>query len=64
MDNRWAQKVPTLPLTFGLVVAGQLVMAAVMDHFGLFGISVQPVNWLYLTGIVLIIGGTTLIRLF
>ena len=48
---------PTLPLTFGLVVAGQLVMAVVMDHFGLFGMSVQPVNWLYLSGIISIIGG-------
>lgn len=51
-------------LTFGLVVAGQLVMAVIMDHFGLFGMPVQPVNWLRLTGIVLIVGGTMLIRWF
>lgn len=49
-------------LTFALVVAGQLVMAVVMDHFGLFGMPVQPVNWLRLAGIVLIVGGTMLIR--
>ena len=51
-------------LTFGLVVAGQLVMAVVMDHFGLFGMPVQTVNWPRLTGIVLIVAGTMLIRWF
>ncbi|MGD9825209.1 DMT family transporter [Desulfobacter sp.] len=51
-------------LTFGLVVAGQLVMAVVMDHFGLFGMPVQPVNWFRLAGIALIVGGTMLIRWF
>lgn len=51
-------------LTFGLVVAGQLVMAVVIDHFGLFGMPMQPVNWTRLAGIVLIAGGTMLIRWF
>ena len=51
-------------LTFGLVVAGQLTMAVIMDHFGLFGMPVQPVNWFRLAGIVLIVGGTMLIRWF
>ena len=51
-------------LTFGLVVAGQLVMAVVMDHFGLFGMPVQSVNWLRISGIALIVGGTMLIRWF
>jgi len=51
-------------LTFGLVVAGQLVMAVVMDHFGLFGMPVQMVNWPRVAGIVLIVAGTMLIRWF
>jgi transporter family-2 protein len=51
-------------LTFGLVVAGQLTMAVVMDHFGLFGMPVQPVNGFRLAGIALIVGGTMLIRWF
>lgn len=51
-------------LTFGLVVAGQLTMAVLMDHFGLFGMPVQPVNWLRLAGVALIVGGTMLIRWF
>jgi len=36
----------------------------IMDHFGLFGMPVQPVNWFRLAGIVLIVGGTMLIRWF
>lgn len=51
-------------LTFGLVVAGQLSMAVIMDHFGLFGMPVQSVNSFRLAGIVLIVGGTMLIRWF
>lgn len=51
-------------LTFGLVVAGQLVMAVVIDHFGLFGMPIQPVNWFRIAGIALIVGGTMLIRWF
>lgn len=51
-------------LTFSLVVAGQLVMALLMDHLGSFGISVQPVNWPRLLGILLITAGVLLIRKF
>jgi transporter family-2 protein len=51
-------------LTFSLVVAGQLVMALLMDHFGSFGIPVQPVNWHRLAGAALITAGVVLIRRF
>lgn len=51
-------------LTFGLVVAGQLGMAVVIDHFGFFGMPVQSVNWFRIAGIALIVGGTMLIRWF
>ena len=49
-------------LTFSLVVAGQLAMALAMDHFGSFGIPVQPVNWPRILGIILITAGVVLIR--
>lgn len=49
-------------LTFSRVVAGQLVMALLMDHFGSFGIPVQPVNWLRMVGIALVTAGVVLIR--
>jgi len=51
-------------LTFGLVVAGQLVMAVIMDHFGLLGVSVQPLSWQRLGGIALITAGVIVIRKF
>jgi len=51
-------------LTFGLVVAGQLIMAVFMDHFGLLGVSAQPFGWMRLAGIILITAGVFLIRKF
>jgi len=51
-------------LTFGLVVAGQLIMAILMDHFGMFGIQAQPISWMRLAGIGLITAGVVLIRRF
>ncbi len=49
-------------LTFGLVVAGQLIMAVILDHFGLLGVHVQPFNQLRLAGIVLITAGVVLLK--
>ncbi|MEL7120788.1 MAG: DMT family transporter [Bacteroidota bacterium] len=51
-------------LTFGLVVAGQLSLSLVMDHFGLLGLSVHAINWQRMIGVLLIIGGVLLIRNF
>ena len=51
-------------LTFGLVVAGQLSLSLVMDHFGLLGLSMHTINWQRLVGVLLIIGGVLLIRNF
>ena len=51
-------------LTFSLVVAGQLLMALVMDQLGLFGVPVQPISWVRILGIVLITAGVVLIRKF
>ncbi len=51
-------------LTFSLVVAGQLVITVIMDHFGVFGIPVQTVNLPRLIGIIFISAGVLLIRKF
>jgi len=51
-------------LTFSLVVAGQLIMAVFMDHFGLLGVSIQPLSWQRFAGIALITAGVLLIRKF
>lgn len=51
-------------LTFGLVVAGQLGLSLVLDHYGFLDLPVHTINWQRLVGIVLIIGGVVLIRSF
>lgn len=55
--------------TFGVgnavffVLLGQLVSAAAIDHFGLFGAQVQPVNPLRLLGILVMASGVALTQL-
>lgn len=51
-------------LTFGLVVAGQLSVSLVFDHFGLFNLPVHEITWQRIAGILLIVGGVLLIRNF
>lgn len=55
--------------TFGVgnavffVLLGQLVSAAAIDHFGLFGAQVSPVSGLRLLGIAVMAGGVALTQL-
>lgn len=51
-------------LTFSLVVAGQLIMAVALDHFGLLGVPVQAISWPRILGIALVTAGVVLIRKF
>jgi len=49
-------------LFFVCVVAGQLVGATVVDHFGVFGVPPKPANALKLLGIVLVLLGAALVQ--
>ena len=49
-------------LTFALVVAGQIFISLVIDHFGLFGSIVRPVSIPKIIGALLIIAGLVLIK--
>jgi len=51
-------------LSFGLIVCGQLVFSLILDHFGLFGVTVQPVNWGRIAGVLMILGGILVIQKF
>lgn len=51
-------------LSFGLIIAGQMVFSLALDHFGLFGVPVQPVNWGRILGVLLIFAGILLIQKF
>ncbi len=52
------------PLTFGLIVAGQLLISLLLDHFNVLVAAQHPVNGYRLLGVVLIIAGVVLIRRF
>ena len=51
-------------LSFSLIVCGQLVFSLILDHFGMFGVPVQPINWGRISGILLILGGVLVIQKF
>lgn len=51
-------------LTFSLIIAGQMLVTAVVDHYGLLGVPVKMINLPRVIGILLIIGGVILIRKF
>lgn len=51
-------------LTFSLIIAGQMIVTLVIDHFGLLGVPVKEVNLARLGGILLITAGVILIRRF
>ena len=46
--------------TIGLIIAGQLVMAATIDRFGLFGLERIPLHWPRLLGLALLAAGAAL----
>ena len=49
-------------LTFALVVAGQIFISLLIDHFGLLGSVVRPVSIPKIIGALLIIAGLVLIK--
>jgi transporter family-2 protein len=51
-------------LTFGLVVAGQLIMSLLLDHFNILVHVPHEINFYRIIGAVLIIIGVVLIRKF
>jgi transporter family-2 protein len=44
-----------------LIVAGQIVTALALDHFGLLGFPVRPIDAWRLTGALLVVGGMFLL---
>lgn len=51
-------------LTISLVIAGQLAMSLVIDHFGLLGMPVKEISLARIAGIVLVGVGAVVIRKF
>lgn len=51
-------------LTFGLTVAAQMAFSVVMDHYGWLGVPENPINWVRVLGVAMIISGVVLLRNF
>ncbi len=58
----WAVPRMGVATTVTLMVAGQLIVSLVLDHFGAMGVPRQPINLSRLAGIGLVIGGVLLAR--
>lgn len=51
-------------MTFSLLIAGQMIVTLVIDHFGLLGVPVKEISLARVAGILLITAGVVLIRKF
>lgn len=51
-------------LTITLMVAGQLLVSLVLDHFGAFGAPQSPINLGRLAGVGLVVAGVLMVRRF
>lgn len=51
-------------LTFGLVVAGQMIMSVILDHYRILVTHQQPISMMRILGVIMIIAGAVLIRRF
>jgi transporter family-2 protein len=47
-----------------LLIAGQMAVSLVMDHYGLLGVAPQPISLWRILGAVLLFVGVVLIRKF
>lgn len=51
-------------LTFSLIIAGQMLITLVIDHFGWLGVPEKPISLMRVLGVTLITIGVVLIRKF
>ena len=51
-------------LTFGLVVAGQMCISLLLDHFNILVAKPHPINYMRLVGMLLVVVGVIIIRKF
>ena len=58
----WAVPRLGVATTITLMVAGQLMISLVLDHFGALGVPQAPISLTRLAGVALVIGGVLLVR--
>ena len=49
-------------LTFGLVVAGQMIVSVLLDHYNILVAQQTPISYMKVLGIVLVVAGVVIIR--
>ena len=52
------------PLTFGLVVAGQMIVSVILDHFKILVAQQQSIDIWKILGVLLVVSGVVIIRKF
>lgn len=50
--------------TITLMVAGQLLLSILLDHFGVMGVPKQPLNLGRMAGVALVVAGVVMVRRF
>lgn len=58
----WAVPRLGVAMTITLMVAGQLMLSLILDHFGALGVPQAPISLTRLAGVALVIGGVILVR--
>jgi transporter family-2 protein len=51
-------------ITFSPIIAGQLMLALLLDHFGLMGSPIHTLNCWRIAGVVFLLAGVIIIRSF
>lgn len=51
-------------LTFGLIVAGQMIVSLLLEHFNVLVTQHNPVNYMKIIGAALVVAGVIIIRKF
>ncbi len=49
-------------MTASITVSVQLIVAAVIAHYGWFGLEHEPINWIKILGIVFLVAGVVLVK--
>jgi len=49
---------------FSLVIKGQVLASLFLDHYGLIGFDQHPINFLRLVGVLFLLSGVVLVRIF
>ena len=58
----WAVPRLGVAMTIMLMVAGQLMLSLILDHFGALGVPQNPISLTRIAGVALVLGGVLLVR--